>query len=72
MLETHYAGMIVEKSHNIDPSTPPAGAENLRFMLDRETRRASGPPVAGAHKAWEDADQVSFTVLWYSHRQAWT
>jgi hypothetical protein len=26
--------------------------------------------VAGAQMAWEDADQVSFTVPWYSHRQA--
>jgi hypothetical protein len=52
MLETHFAGIITEKRHNCDPSTPPAGAENLQM-------------------AWEDADQVNFAVLWYSHRQAW-
>jgi hypothetical protein len=27
--------------------------------------------VAGAHMAWEDADQVSFVVPQYPHRQAW-
>jgi hypothetical protein len=63
--------MITEKRHNFDPSTPPAGAENLHFTLNGETRRAPGPPVAGAQKAWEDTDQVSFAVPRYSHRQAW-
>jgi hypothetical protein len=72
MLETHFAGMITEKRHNFDPSTPPAGAKNLHFTLNGETRRAPGLPVAIAQKAWEDADQVSFTVPWYSHRQVWT
>jgi hypothetical protein len=71
MLETHFAGIITEKRHNFDPSTPPASAENLHFTLNGETRRAPGPPVARAQTAWEDADQVNFTVLWYSHRQAW-
>jgi hypothetical protein len=71
MLETHFAGIITEKRHNFDPSTPPAGAENLHFTLNGETRRAPRPPVASAQKAWEDADQVSFMVLQYSHRQAW-
>jgi hypothetical protein len=56
---------------NYDPSTPPAGAENLHFMLNGETRRAPGPPVTCAQMAWEDVDKVSFTVLRYSHRQAW-
>jgi hypothetical protein len=60
MLETHYAGIITEKRHNFDPSTPPAGAENLHFTLNRETRRVPGLPVADAQKAWEDVDQVSF------------
>jgi hypothetical protein len=71
MLETHFAGIITEKRHNFDPSTPPAGAENLHFTLNGETRRAPGLPVAGAQMAWEDVDQVSFMVPWYSHRQAW-
>jgi hypothetical protein len=62
MLETHFAGIITEKRHNFDPSTPPTGAENLHFTLNRETRRTPGPPVAGAQTAWEDADQVSFAV----------
>jgi hypothetical protein len=62
MLETHFAGIITEKRHNFDPSTPPADAENLHFTLNRETRRAPRPPVAGAQMAWEDADQVSFVV----------
>jgi hypothetical protein len=71
MLETHFAGIITEKRHNIDPSTPPGGTENLHFTLNGEIRRASGPPVACAQMAWEDADQVSFMVPRYSHRQAW-
>jgi hypothetical protein len=71
MLETHFAGIVTEKRHNFDPSTPPASAENLHFTLNGETRRAPGPPVADAQTAWEDMDQVSFAVLWYSHRQAW-
>jgi hypothetical protein len=70
-LETHFAGIIPEKRHNFDPSTPPGGAENLHFTLNRETRRAPGLPVTGAQIAWEDADQVSFVVPWYSYRQAW-
>jgi hypothetical protein len=40
MLETHFAGIINEKRHNLDPSTPPAGTENLHFTLNRETKRA--------------------------------
>jgi hypothetical protein len=66
MLETHFAGIITEKRHNFDPSTPPAGAENLHFMLNGATRRAPGLPVAHAQTAWEDTDQVSFAVPWYS------
>jgi hypothetical protein len=66
-----FAGIITEKRHNFDPSTPPGGAENLHFTLNGETRRAPRLPVAGTQMAWEDADQVSFTVLRYSHRQAW-
>jgi hypothetical protein len=62
MLETYFAGIITEKRHNFDPSTPPAGAENLHFTLNGEARRAPRPPVAHAQMAWEDADQVSFTV----------
>jgi hypothetical protein len=62
MLETHFAGIITEKRHNFDPSTPPASAENLHFTLNRETRKAPGLPVARAQTAWEDADQVSFAV----------
>jgi hypothetical protein len=59
MLETHFAGIITEKRHNFDPSTSPAGAENLHFTLNGEPRRSRGPPVAGAHTAWEDADQLT-------------
>jgi hypothetical protein len=71
MLETHFVGIVTEKRHNFDPSKSPASAENLHFMLNRETNRAPGPPVTSAQMAWENADQVSFAVLWYSHRQAW-
>jgi hypothetical protein len=53
----------MEKRHNFDPSTSPASEENLHFMLNGETRRASGPQVAGAQTAWEDVEQVSFVVL---------
>jgi hypothetical protein len=70
-LETHFPGIITEKRHNFDLSTPPAGAENLHFTLNGETRRAPGPPVARTQTAWEDTDQVSFTVPQYPHRQAW-
>jgi hypothetical protein len=45
----------------LNPALGP-GAENLHFTLNGEPRRAPGPPVAGAHTAWEDADQVSFAV----------
>jgi hypothetical protein len=69
-METHLAGIITEKRQNFDPSTLPAGAENLHFTLNGDTRRAPRPPVAHAQMAWEDADQVSFAVLRYSHRQA--
>jgi hypothetical protein len=69
MLETHFAEILTEKRHNFDPSTPPAGTENLHFTLNGETRRAPGPPVSGTN--WEDTDQVSFLVPWFSHRQAW-
>jgi hypothetical protein len=62
MLETHFAGIITEKKHNFDSSTSPASAKNLHFTLNGEPRRPPGPPVAGAHTAWEDADQVSFAV----------
>jgi hypothetical protein len=56
MLETHLAG---EKRQNFDPSTQPAGTENLHFMLNGETRRAPRPPVTLTQMAWEDADQLS-------------
>jgi hypothetical protein len=42
MLETHFAGIITEKRHNFDTSTPPASTDNLHFTLSGETRRASG------------------------------
>jgi hypothetical protein len=71
MLETHFAGIITEKRHNFDTSTLPTGAENLYFTLNGETKRAPGPPVASVQTSWEDVDQVSFAVPWYSHRQAW-
>jgi hypothetical protein len=59
MLETHLAGKTTKKRQNFDPSTPPAGAENLHFMLNAETRRAPGPPVAHAQTAWEDVDKLT-------------
>jgi hypothetical protein len=62
MPETHFAGKTTEKRHNFDPSTSSAGAENLNFTLNGETRRAPGLSVVGAQTAWEDTDQVSFTV----------
>jgi hypothetical protein len=71
MPETHFVGIITEKKHNFDPSTPPAGAENLHFKLNGETRRAPKLPITGAQTAWEDEDQVSFAVPQYSNRQAW-
>jgi hypothetical protein len=71
MLQTHFAVIITEKRQNFDLSTPPAGAENLHFTLNGETRRAPGLPVTRAQMAWEDADKLSFTVPWYSHRQPW-
>jgi hypothetical protein len=52
-------GIITEKRQNFDPSTPPAGEENLHFTLKGETRRAPGAPVACAQMAWEDADQLT-------------
>jgi hypothetical protein len=71
MLETHFTGKITKKRQNFDLSTPPAGTENLHFMLNGGTRRAPRLPVAHAQRAWEDVDKVSFMVLQYSHRQAW-
>jgi hypothetical protein len=50
-VETYFAGIITEKRHNFDLSTPPTGAENLHFMLNGETRRAPGPPVTHAQMA---------------------
>jgi hypothetical protein len=66
----HFAGIITEKRHNCDPSTSPAGAESP-LHVKRRTEEAPGPPVTGAHTAWEDADQVSFAVPRFPHRQAW-
>jgi hypothetical protein len=59
MLETHLAGKTTEKRQNFDPPIHPAGAENLHFMLNGETRRAPMLPVVHAQMAWEDADKVS-------------
>jgi hypothetical protein len=59
MLETHLAGKTIQKRQNFDPSTLPAGAENLHFMLNGETRRAPRPPDSHAQMAWEDMDKVS-------------
>jgi hypothetical protein len=71
MPETHFAGIITEKRHNFDPSTPTASTENLHFTLNGEARRAPRLRVTHAQIAWEDADQVSFAAPQYSHRQAW-
>jgi hypothetical protein len=59
MLETHLTGKATEKRQNFDASTPPACAEHLHFTLNRETRRAPGPPDARTQMAWEDTDKVS-------------
>jgi hypothetical protein len=59
MLETHFAGIITEKRQNFDPSIPPAGAENLHFMLNRETRKAPRPPVAHTQMATVVLPQTS-------------
>jgi hypothetical protein len=59
MLETHLAGKATKKRRNFDLSTPPVCAENLHFMLNGETRRALGPPVARSQMAWKDVDKVS-------------
>jgi hypothetical protein len=71
MLETYLAGKTTKKRQNFDLSTPPAGAQHFHFTLNRETRRAPGPPVAHAQMAWEDVDKVSLAVPRYSHRQPW-
>jgi hypothetical protein len=76
MLETHLAGKTSEKREN--PSTLPADAEHIHFMLNGKIRRDPGlaaagdqPPAACAQMAWEDMDKVSLAVPWYSHRQLW-
>jgi hypothetical protein len=57
MLDIHLTDKITEKRQNFVPSTPPASAEHLHFMLNRETRRAPRlPPDTHAQTAWEDAD----------------
>jgi hypothetical protein len=46
-----------KKRQNFDPSTLPACAEHLHFMLNGETRRAHGPPPdTGSQMAWEYTD----------------
>jgi hypothetical protein len=66
-------GMMTGKAIEIAfPIGWPTGTENLHFMLSGETRRAPRPPVASSQTAWEDADQESFAIPRYSHRQAWT
>jgi hypothetical protein len=71
MLETHLAGKTTEKRQNFDPSTSPAGTENLHFMLNGEIRKAHRPPVAHTQTAWEDVDKASLVVPQYFHRQPW-
>jgi hypothetical protein len=57
MLEIHLTGKTTKKRQNFDPSTPLGCAENLHFMLNRETRRAPTPqPDTRAQTAWEDTD----------------
>jgi hypothetical protein len=57
MLEIHLTGKTTEKRQNFDPSTPPACAQHLHSMLNRENRRAPMPPPdAGSEMAWEDVD----------------
>jgi hypothetical protein len=57
--EDTLAGKTTQKRQNFNPSTPPASTENLHFTLNRESRRAPGPPVACGQTAWEDMDKVS-------------
>jgi hypothetical protein len=59
MLETHLAGKNTKKRQNFDPSTPPAGTENLHFTLNRETRRVPRLPVTCAQSALEDLGKAS-------------
>jgi hypothetical protein len=61
-LETHLAGKTTEKRQNFDPSTHPAGAENLHFTSNGETRRAPRPPVTRAQMAYEDKDKFCSTL----------
>jgi hypothetical protein len=57
MLDIHLTDKTTKKRQNFDPSTPPACVEHKHFILNRETRRAPGPPPdAGTQTAWEDAD----------------
>jgi hypothetical protein len=42
----HFAGIITEKRHNFDPSTPPAGAENLHVKW----RNQEGPWAASRQR----------------------
>jgi hypothetical protein len=45
-----FAGKTTEKRCNFDPSTPAAGAENLHFTLNGETRRVPGPKEISIYK----------------------
>jgi hypothetical protein len=57
MLEIHLTGKTTEKRQNFDSSTPPACAEHLHFMFNRETRRAPVPhPNGSTQMAWKDMD----------------
>jgi hypothetical protein len=57
MLDIHLTDKTTEKRQNFDPSTPPACAEHLHFTLNREARRAPGPPPdASTQTAWEKVD----------------
>jgi hypothetical protein len=57
MPEIHLTGKNTQKRQNFDPSTPPACAQHLHFMLNGETRKASrSPPDGSTQTAWEDVD----------------
>jgi hypothetical protein len=57
MLETHLADKASKNRQNFDPTTPPACAENLHFMLNGQTRRAPVPPAdSSTQTAWKDVD----------------
>jgi hypothetical protein len=75
-LETHFAGIITEKRHNFDPSTPPASAENLHIKWRNEEgpRATSGQHPLGRRGPGELCSAVVLpqTSLGQSSIAPWT